>query len=67
MTLDELERLEKAATPGPWYPTMTSGAGGHTDIGHGAGPEHKRPNLVDWHPLTIADAALIAALRNAAP
>ena len=55
--LTDLEKLEKAATPGPWkmnaFPNYSRG--GLTKF------------IVEYNTLTTSDASFIAALRNAAP
>lgn len=65
MNIDELERLEQAATAGPWYTN-----------GMGYGAEHGTEYEVSteggagiWtaHCQVPADAAFIAAARNALP
>lgn len=62
--LDELERLEREATEGPWYPLV-----GHPYLfANMRGPEPWHHDIVgrfDYH--SEKDRALIAALRNAAP
>jgi hypothetical protein len=62
MNLDDLEALEAAATDGPWAAqtgmdaTVRRPDGSYMDIGDAI-----------YHPAFVADAAFIAALRNAAP
>lgn len=58
--LDTIERLARAATPGPWPIAMTSAD--NRDMGHARGPEHPRPDRMSWHPQTEIDAAYIAAV-----
>lgn len=65
--LDELERLEREATTGPWeaYPAICCPDVGGLITGNRpvCQADTKRPG----HALAIGDAELIAALRNAAP
>ena len=73
----ELERLEKAATPGPWkwsYQFLSLDAGKEKIIWPSNAqfdPENARESLgacgKQAEPDAEANAALIAALRNAAP
>lgn len=68
-TLDELERLEKAATPGPWEANAEATINGEP-IEYRGYVEHVngtvfRPGVNNR--LAEADAALIAAARNALP
>lgn len=75
--LDELERLEKAATPGPWVSSIEG-------RDHVAGSDaiftredqrqvdsdvyvSIRVASGDWHPASVADQDFIAAARNALP
>lgn len=59
MNLAELRRLEKEATKGPWKAV-------NADIGHGGDPNITFP-LAYTNPINYENAALISALRNAAP
>ena len=75
-TLDELERLLKAGTPGPWHV-------GHNELGDAQGPMSVWPdaNMVGaiiarcgpqqpwqgWYEQPAHDAALIVAAINALP
>lgn len=54
--LDELRRLLKEASPGPWWVDL-----GGTAVGRGDGPTHY---VLTW--VKPADGRLIVALRNAA-
>lgn len=62
-TVPELRELLDKASPVPWYPTTTAGQSGALTC-HASGPDHPRPNQIDWHPQAEADAYLIAAMRN---
>lgn len=64
--LDELERLEKAATPGPWTATSVHWGGSTIRIhpeGDSVGPWGKFSNCLS----SFADHDLSAATRNALP
>jgi len=65
ITLDELDRLEKAATPGPWV--HFDGAPEHGNA-YVSGPEPDNWTAAEcFGSDPDADAALIAAARNALP
>ena len=70
--LNELKRLEAAATPGPWrqdptYPdTFTWGPHGEMVADHDANGEMRTRGVGGNLPIAI-NAALVVALRNAAP
>lgn len=76
-TVTELIELEKQATPGPWKAATWYGevAGGYAAVGpyHQAQPVGDEGDYEDDGPggpvesRAMADAALLAALRNAAP
>lgn len=68
-TLDELERLEKAATPGPWYLFFAKTLDGEefdgiSSAGGGVVSNPQRYHLDEPY-IKRPDAALIAAARNA--
>jgi hypothetical protein len=72
VTLDELERLEKSATPGPWRECKEDPERG--TLGTSVVRMYNEPDYVlglahDWGEGATAreDAALIAAARNALP
>lgn len=65
-TYADLCAMSDEASPRPWYPTTTAGQSGALTC-HASGPEHGRPNGVDWHPQAVADSYLVAAMRNALP
>jgi hypothetical protein len=58
--LDELDRLEKVATGGPWWQDDQTGAWRCDE-------HHAEPNWVGDADLNGSDEALVLALRNAAP
>lgn len=71
--IEELRRLHEGATPGPWRWWHRDGSpwepgSGHPwrlssdDPDHGGVLDHRYPDILD-----PADAALIAAMRNALP
>ena len=75
--LDDLERLERAATPAPW---ISSVEGRDHDAGDGVlraadDARQRDPDVYvsirvsggEWHPVAIADQDFIAAARNALP
>ncbi len=64
--LDKLERLLKAATPGPWN-AQCDGDGGGRGGGWWSLRFGSEDQAVAWKVCTGQDAALIVALRNAAP
>lgn len=72
--LDELDRLEKAATPGPWgQGVQRIDAGIVVDrnrrqvaLASGESPMHDK-RLIEAHEIQRANAAFIAAARNAMP
>jgi hypothetical protein len=75
--LDELERLEKAATPGPWVSSVEGRdhLAGSDAIFTAGDPRQVDPDVYvsirvadgDWHPASVADQDFIAAARNAIP
>ena len=72
VTLDELERLEKAATPGPWRECKEDpelGTSGTPVVRMYDEPDYVLGLVGDWGEGATAreDAALIAAARNALP
>jgi hypothetical protein len=75
--LDDLERLERVATPGPW---MSSIEGRDHNAGDSVILAADDPRQIDsdvyvsirvdssdWHPVGVADQDFIAAARNAIP
>ena len=75
--LSQLEKQERAATPGPW---VSSHEGrdhlpGDDAIFTAGGPRQVDPDVYvsirvaggDWHPVSVADQDFIAAARNASP
>ena len=71
LNLNELERLEKAATPGPWVlhkhsDTNVVGGGGYVVASCGGYSTNTR-DLEELYAELCGNAALIAALRNALP
>ena len=71
--LDELERLERGATPGPWI-SMIEGRDHHAGDDFIQAPGDRDPDIyvsirVDdsFHPAAAADQVFIAAARNAIP
>jgi len=75
--LNELERLEKAATPGPWVSSVEGRDhfAGENAIFTPDDPRQVDPDVYvrvrvagsDWHPVSVADQDFIAAARNALP
>ena len=75
--IDELERLEKAATPGPWVSSIEGRdhLAGSDAIFTGEDPRQKDPDVYvsirvaggEWHPVSVVDQDFIAAARNAIP
>jgi hypothetical protein len=75
--LAELERLEKAATPGPWVSSIEGRdhTSGDNTILTADDPRQLDPDVYasirvaggDWHPVAISDQDFIAAARNAVP
>lgn len=75
--LDELEQLEKAATPGPWVSSVEGRDhfGGDDVILAAQDPRQVDSDVYasirvaggDWHPVSISDQDFIAAARNAIP
>ena len=67
--LDELARLEREATPGPW--TVDDAGHRKQDIANVVGPKQRDDNGSRWVLISdcapVKDAALIAAMRNALP
>jgi hypothetical protein len=61
-TLDELEKLEKAATPGPWKWSLRHES--HDREAFAKGPSHLGDHN---YQKARADAELVAAARNALP
>lgn len=72
MKLDDLEKLEREATPGPWTWNHVDQLVGPDDIrDYGLGPENHPTKIIETdsgvYPPSEADAALIPAMRNALP
>jgi hypothetical protein len=75
--LAELERLEKAAAPGPWASSVEGRdhIAGDNTIFTAGDPRHVGPDVYasirvaggEWHPASISDQDFIAAARNAVP
>ena len=72
--LDELERLERAATPAPWT-SWVEGRDHWSGENFIGGPTRSDPDIYvrirvedgGWHPASVADQDFIAAARNALP
>jgi hypothetical protein len=75
--ISDLEKLEKAATPGPWVSSVEGRdhSAGDNAIFTADDPRQVDPDVYvsvrvaggDWHPVSVADQDFIAAARNAIP